>query len=63
MLATMACHSAVRAGHVLDPREMRGLVQDLERTRVPLACAHGRPTILQISRLDLEREFGRRGSR
>ncbi|MDQ3326911.1 MAG: DNA mismatch repair endonuclease MutL [Chloroflexota bacterium] len=63
MLATTACHSAIRAGQVLDQSEMRGLIRDLERTRVPTACAHGRPTLLEISRLDLEREFGRRGSR
>jgi DNA mismatch repair protein MutL len=63
MLATVACHSAIRAGQVLDPREMRALIGDLERTRVPTACAHGRPTMLEISRLELEREFGRRGSR
>ncbi len=63
MLATLACHSAIRAGQLLDTTEMRRLIQDLERTRVPTACAHGRPTLLEISRLDLEREFGRRGSR
>jgi DNA mismatch repair protein MutL len=63
LLATLACHSAIRAGKVLDLAEMRRLIQDLERTRVPTACAHGRPTLLEISRLDLEREFGRRGSR
>lgn len=60
MLATVACHSAVRAGQVLDLREMRALIQDLERTRVPTACAHGRPTLLELSRAELEREFRRR---
>lgn len=63
MLATVACHSAIRAGQVMDATEMRALLRDLEATRVPTACAHGRPTLLEISRLDLEREFGRRGSR
>ena len=63
ILATTACHSAIRAGQVLDQLEMRRLIRDLEQTRVPTACAHGRPTLLEISRLDLEREFGRRGSR
>jgi DNA mismatch repair protein MutL len=63
LLATTACHSAIRAGQVLDQSEMRGLIRDLEQTRVPTACAHGRPTLLEISRLDLEREFGRRGAR
>ncbi|MEJ7654844.1 MAG: DNA mismatch repair protein MutL, partial [Chloroflexia bacterium] len=62
MLASMACHAAIKAGQVLDMREMRALIADLERTRAPLACAHGRPTILELSRSDLEREFGRRGA-
>lgn len=63
VLATTACHGAIRAGQVLDTVEMRQLVRDLELTRVPTACAHGRPTILSISRFELEREFGRKGSR
>lgn len=63
LLATTACHSAIRAGQVLDQTEMRRLIRDLEQTRVPTACAHGRPTLLEISRLDLEREFGRKGAR
>lgn len=63
VLATAACHGAIRAGQVLDTAEMRQLVRDLELTRVPTACAHGRPTILSISRFELEREFGRKGSR
>lgn len=63
MLATLACHSAIRAGQVLDSQEMRALIRSLESTRVPTACAHGRPTILELTRSELEREFGRRGPR
>lgn len=60
MLTTVACHSAIRAGQVLDLTEMRALIRDLEQTRVPTACAHGRPTLLEVSRAALEREFRRR---
>ncbi len=63
MVATLACHSAIRAGRVLDLVEMRSLIQQLEKTRFPLSCAHGRPTLLELSHHELEREFGRRGSR
>lgn len=62
-LASLACHSAVRAGQPMSPAEMRQLLDDLARTRIPTACAHGRPTILELSKNDLDREFGRRGFR
>jgi DNA mismatch repair protein MutL len=40
---------------------MRALVGQLEGCRFPRLCAHGRPTMLHLSALQLEREFGRRG--
>jgi DNA mismatch repair protein MutL len=58
---TLACHSAVRAGKVMAQEEMRALVGQLEGCRFPRLCAHGRPTMLHLSALQLEREFGRRG--
>jgi DNA mismatch repair protein MutL len=58
---TLACHSAVRAGKVMAHEEMRALVGQLEGCRFPRLCAHGRPTMLHLSALQLEREFGRRG--
>ncbi|HUP26851.1 MAG TPA: DNA mismatch repair endonuclease MutL [Chloroflexia bacterium] len=60
MAITLACHSAVRAGQVLSLDEMRSLLGKLERCEHPRACAHGRPTMLHLSQLQLEREFGRR---
>jgi DNA mismatch repair protein MutL len=58
---TLACHSAIRAGKSLSPEEMRALVGQLESCRFPRLCAHGRPSMLHLSALQLEREFGRRG--
>lgn len=52
--------AAVKAGTVLSREEMQGLVQQLERTRSPLTCPHGRPTLLHMSAEQLAREFGRR---
>lgn len=60
MAITLACHSAVRAGQSLSLDEMRALINQLERCQHPRACAHGRPTMLHLSTLQLEREFGRR---
>ncbi|MCD4737866.1 MAG: DNA mismatch repair endonuclease MutL, partial [Anaerolineae bacterium] len=53
--------AAVKGGQVLPPEEMRTLIQDLEQTRNPRTCPHGRPTILQISMKELASQFGRLG--
>ena len=60
MAITLACHSAVRAGQTLSLDEMRALLGQLELCHYPRACAHGRPTMLHLSQMQLEREFGRR---
>ena len=57
---TTACHSAIRAGQTLSLEEMRQLIAQLERCAQPRHCAHGRPTMLHLSQVELEREFGRR---
>ncbi len=61
ILASVACHGAVLAGQRLSDEEMRGLVRQLEQTAVPHACPHGRPTMIQISKARLEKDFGRLG--
>ena len=60
MAITLACHSAIRAGQLLSLDEMRALLGQLELCRYPRSCAHGRPTMLHLSQMQLEREFGRR---
>jgi DNA mismatch repair protein MutL len=55
-----ACHTSIRAGQQLSLPEMRELVAQLERTRHPRACGHGRPTMLLMSQSDLEKQFSRR---
>lgn len=59
MAASIACHSAVRAGQALDQQEMTALVEALERARNSHHCPHGRPTAIRLSTAALEREFGR----
>ncbi len=58
--ATIACHSATRAGDVLGVDEMQAIIELLAKTPEPHRCPHGRPTIVQISTLRLEQEFRRR---
>jgi DNA mismatch repair protein MutL len=59
LLNTLACHSAIRAGQVLNEAEMREMVKQLEQTALPNSCPHGRPTMIQITIQRLEKEFGR----
>jgi DNA mismatch repair protein MutL len=59
IIASMACHSAIRAGQVLTDNEMRELIKQLENAAMPRTCPHGRPTMLHLSLSQLEKEFGR----
>jgi DNA mismatch repair protein MutL len=58
--ATYACRAAVKAGQRLDTREMRELLLHLFATDLPPHDVHGRATIVQLPREELERRFGRR---
>ena len=57
--ATYACRAAIKAGHHLDPAEARELVLRLLTATLPAHDVHGRPTIVQLPRVELERRFGR----
>jgi DNA mismatch repair protein MutL len=59
IVASIACHGAVRSGQALSDDEMRELVRQLEQTANPHTCPHGRPTIIHLNSRQLEREFGR----
>ena len=56
---SLACHGAIRAGQQLSDEEMRELIKQLEQTKQPRACPHGRPTMIHLSSHQLEKEFGR----
>jgi DNA mismatch repair protein MutL len=55
----MACKAAVKAGDKLSYDEMDGLVKELYATSNPTTCPHGRPTLVRITKADLEKMFGR----
>jgi DNA mismatch repair protein MutL len=61
LAATLACHSAVRAGQCLGLDSMAAIVRDLFRTAHPTLCPHGRPTIVRLPREEVSRWFGRTG--
>jgi DNA mismatch repair protein MutL len=60
LAASIACHSAIRAGKSLTEAEMGALLEQLEATDNPHTCPHGRPTMLHFSSYQMDREFGRR---
>ncbi len=59
MLATAACHAAVKVTASLAPEKTAWIVSRLLECRSPAKCPHGRPTILRGSHRELERRFGR----
>jgi DNA mismatch repair protein MutL len=63
LAATLACHSAVRAGQSLGFETMTVIVRELGQTAHPTLCPHGRPTLVSIPRDEVSRWFGRTGWR
>jgi DNA mismatch repair protein MutL len=56
------CRHAVKANDRLKPEEWERLIQDLLACRLPYTCPHGRPTMIQFSKGELEKKFGRAGA-
>ena len=54
-----ACHSAIRAGELLNIRQMRALILELLNTEHPFTCPHGRPCMIEITSEELYKMFKR----
>ena len=59
VLASLACHGAVRAGRALDPSESKRLIEDWVEEGLPMTCPHGRRVALRLPAEELARIFGR----
>jgi DNA mismatch repair protein MutL len=60
LAASLACRSAVTIRYHLAPEEIRHLLSDWAKTRDRFTCPHGRPVVLSLSEVDLEKHFKRR---
>ena len=60
LAASMACRAAVKMHHPMSVAEMQRLVSELFQAEQPYACPHGRPVVLKMGDVELERRFGRR---
>jgi DNA mismatch repair protein MutL len=60
LLATMACHAAIRANQEIGPEEARALLAGLDAIDFKGRCPHGRPVVFEIPAADLEKRVGRR---
>ena len=59
-LATVACKAAVKANMALNSQEVDSLMQELLKLPNPFSCPHGRPTVIKMSKTDIEKKFSRR---
>jgi DNA mismatch repair protein MutL len=59
ILATIACHSAVKLGDKLSHEEMKALIKEWLTSRYPATCPHGRSICYRIDHKDIARRLDR----
>ena len=59
-LATVACKAAVKANMQLTKEEVDSLMDKLLKLPNPFTCPHGRPTVIKMSKYEIERKFARK---
>lgn len=59
-LATVACKAAVKAHMQLTKEEVDSLMKELLELPNPFTCPHGRPTVIKMSKYEIERKFARK---
>ena len=58
-IATMACKAAVKGNMRISVKEADALIEELLQAENPYTCPHGRPTIISMSKTELEKRFKR----
>lgn len=59
-IATVACKAAVKANMALTKEEVESLMDELLKLPNPFTCPHGRPTVIKMSKYEIERKFSRK---
>ena len=59
-IATVACKAAVKANMALTKEEVDSLMKQLLLLPNPFTCPHGRPTVIKMTKQDIEKKFSRR---
>ncbi len=59
-IATVACKAAIKANMAIDEREVTALMDKLLELPNPFTCPHGRPTVIKMSKYEIERKFARK---
>jgi DNA mismatch repair protein MutL len=59
LMATLSCHSAVRAGRAMALPEIKGLIENWIEEGLPTTCPHGRRVALRLPAEELAKIFGR----
>ena len=59
-IATVACKAAVKANMALTREEVEKLMDELLKLPNPFTCPHGRPTVIKMTKYDIERKFARK---
>jgi DNA mismatch repair protein MutL len=59
MVTKTVCRHAIKANDAMSKPELEGLLSDLRQCSMPYTCPHGRPTLIEMSYLELEKKFGR----
>ncbi len=60
LFSTAACKASIKAGEKQSYETMRAIVERLKRTKMPFTCPHGRPTMIRMSKKEIEKRFKRR---
>lgn len=60
LLKDMACKAAVKEPTEMRPQEIRGLLEDLERSKAAEVCPHGRPLTARFSLSEIRKKMGRK---
>lgn len=56
-LMKLACISAIKSGDKMSNLEIKALLKDLAKCENPYTCPHGRPTVIEITKKDIEKQF------